>query len=274
MLEAKENCAHLEEVDEQTFVRFSQYAYTGDYDAADPIPPPAPDIGNEGHDALDQLNVVEAEPVAIENVTEADYEAGVLAEATLLEPSFELDPRPPSEDVWSSRRHLVRKGKKKKYEYRSMSPEAVPSRSKGSELWQNFNERAEAVSLPEFQPRENREPCEDYTEVFLCHARLYVFADVYDIPPLRNLSLHKLQRTLARFTLYDERVGDIIELLRYAYSNTAERTVSMEKLRSLVTHYAACKVEDLSGNDQFGSLLEEFGDFAKDLVHYMLKRLD
>jgi hypothetical protein len=36
MLEAKERCATLQETDEATFVRFSQYAYTGDYDAADP----------------------------------------------------------------------------------------------------------------------------------------------------------------------------------------------------------------------------------------------
>ena len=36
MSEAKEGCAFLEDVEESTFVRFSQYAYTGDYTAADP----------------------------------------------------------------------------------------------------------------------------------------------------------------------------------------------------------------------------------------------
>jgi len=36
MSEAKEGCALLEDVEEQTFVQFSQYAYTGDYVAADP----------------------------------------------------------------------------------------------------------------------------------------------------------------------------------------------------------------------------------------------
>ena len=34
--EAKVGCALLEDVEEQTFVQFSQYAYTGDYSAADP----------------------------------------------------------------------------------------------------------------------------------------------------------------------------------------------------------------------------------------------
>jgi len=36
MSEEKEGCAWLEDVEEHTFVRFSQYAYTGDYVAADP----------------------------------------------------------------------------------------------------------------------------------------------------------------------------------------------------------------------------------------------
>lgn len=37
MSEAREGCALLEGIDEDTFVRFCQYAYTGDYVAADPI---------------------------------------------------------------------------------------------------------------------------------------------------------------------------------------------------------------------------------------------
>ena len=36
MSEAKEGCALLEDVEKSIFVRFSQYAYTEDYTAADP----------------------------------------------------------------------------------------------------------------------------------------------------------------------------------------------------------------------------------------------
>lgn len=36
MSEAKEGSALLEDIDEHTFVRFSQYAYTGDYATPDP----------------------------------------------------------------------------------------------------------------------------------------------------------------------------------------------------------------------------------------------
>lgn len=36
MTDAKERCALLQDVDKRTFIRFSQYAYIGDYVAADP----------------------------------------------------------------------------------------------------------------------------------------------------------------------------------------------------------------------------------------------
>ena len=71
-------------------------------------------------------------------------------------------------------------------------------------------------------PRSNMHPQENYTEVFLSHARLYVFAEKYDIQPLKKLSRQKLQHTLAIYTLYPERVGDITTLLKYVYVNTAE----------------------------------------------------
>jgi hypothetical protein len=69
-----------------------------------------------------------------------------------------------------------------------------------------------------------------------------------------------LQRTLAEFTLYDERIGDIINLLRYSYSNTTDRSESIDDLRLLVVHYSACVVEDLSRSNEFQLLLEEVGE--------------
>ena len=113
--------------------------------------------------------------------------------------------------------------------------------SKKSELWGNFKSKANSTSKPAFQPRKNRESCEDYTEVFLCHARLYVFADKYDVGPLRDLSLHKLQRTLAEFILDDKRAEDIVNLLRYNYSNITDCSESIDDLRLLVDG-ALCQI--------------------------------
>jgi hypothetical protein len=151
---------------------------------------------------------------------------------------------------------------------------AMASQSKKSKLWDNSKNEVDSTSKPGFQPRKNRESCEGYTEVFLCHARLYVFADKYDIGPLKDLSLYKLRRTLAEFTLFDKRVGDIINLMRYSYLNTANLAESVDSLRLLIIHYAECVVEDMAGNDGFRSLLKESGSLARDLVEQMLKRLD
>lgn len=68
--------------------------------------------------------------------------------------------------------------------------------------------------------RANEGPDEDYIPVFLGHARVYVFAEKYDIQDLKLLALQKLQHQLAIHTLYIERVCEIMSLLKYVYANT------------------------------------------------------
>jgi len=72
---------------------------------------------------------------------------------------------------------------------------------------------------------------------------------------------------------YEERVGDIVDLMQYSYLNTADRSGLVDALRLLVIHYAACVVEDLARSIEFLSLLEEAGSLARDLVEQMLKRV-
>lgn len=295
MSEAKEGCALLEDVDEHTLIRFSQYAYTGDYNAADPdivldssmigeteavtdFAAPrqtSPDAaGNSDLIAEDAVSNADVERVA-EEITTTDipghnprlFEFGDVRE--LPYGSFQRS-------VISSR-DRKRKGKTAKSdEYGLDLVEPIPSvrKSKKCELWDRFKDRAYTISVPVFHARKNRESCEDYTEVFLCHARLYVFAEKYDIWSLKQLSLHKLQRTLIGFTLYEERVRDVVELMRYSYLNTADRSESVDELRTLVVHYGACVVEHLARSPQFQLLLEEVGQLARDLVAQMIKRLD
>ncbi len=248
MSEAKEGCALLDDVDEHTFVRFSQYAYTGDYAPRDP------DI------------LLSSSAIATTTTT-----LNMLAlHQPVFRPPWSLNEEPPeptfNEFTWS------RKQKKNKEPRVFEFVEA--SQSKRSILWEDFKGKAYPISGPIFQPRKNHEPCEDYIEVFLGHARLYVFADKYDVERLRVLTLHKLHRTLAEFTLHGERVGDIVELMRYSYSNTADRSGPIDDLRSLVIHYAACIAEDLTQSKDFRSLLEEASPLAGDLFEQMLRRLD
>lgn len=120
-----------------------------------------------------------------------------------------------------------------------------------------------------FPARKNTEGCEDYTEVFLCHAKLYIMADTYDIPALKQLSLHRLHATLKDFTLYPSRMNDIATLAKYVFENT----VPEDKIRDMITLYYACIVEDARKHDGLKTLIEEIPDFAFGLIDKMSDRL-
>ena len=108
------------------------------------------------------------------------------------------------------------------------------------------------------QPRPNNHHEEDYSEVFLGHARLYVFADKYDIEDLKVLAREELHATLAVvFTMYRQRTSDIVALLRYVYANTAETKSGVEDLRSLMTGYIGAEIETLIKDKDLEALMSE-----------------
>lgn len=121
-----------------------------------------------------------------------------------------------------------------------------------------------------FSPRKNTESCEDYTRVFLCHAKLYVLGDTYDVPQLRQLSLHRLHVTLKFFTLYPSRLDDLAALARYVFENTAPD----DKIRDMITLYYACIIEDASKHDGLKSIIDDFPEFAFGLISRMSARLE
>lgn len=93
------------------------------------------------------------------------------------------------------------------------------------------------------------------------------------IEALKTLSLHKLYKTLATFTPYSTRLGDIVELVRYTYAHTPDLAHEMDDLRSLVMEYLTCEVTSLIHSPEFDPLVEQGGPFARDLVHVMMKRI-
>ena len=108
-------------------------------------------------------------------------------------------------------------------------------------------------------PRMNSGPEEDYTNVFLSHARVFVFAEKFDIQPLKALALDRLHGTLHSFWLYPECTGDIIALLKYVYANTGEPMDGVKDLRSLLKLYMACSKYTLMEDQGFRDLLIEDG---------------
>lgn len=108
---------------------------------------------------------------------------------------------------------------------------------------------------------------EDFTPFLLCHARLYVLAEKYQIRRLKALSIYKLYHTLLDYRVYPERFCELIELIRYVYSdeNTPDGDDPVDELRALVARYVnlTSVVRVIGTCPEFSALLEEGGAFVK-----------
>lgn len=289
MAEAQKGFAVLEDVDEETFVRFVQWAYSGyysppDFDTInDESSSEAPD--EEGDAVIRRRpEVFEVEPVdesiAVADAIEAESVNESIAVVEVIEESLD-EPIPVAEDPydhgWSFGGGGRRKVSKQKKNISFFDPKPPPGQSAKDALKESFIERKttvrrESIAIP--PPRPNQDPVEDYTNIFLSHARLYVFADKYDIRSLKLLALEALQNTLAIFTLYSERTGDIIELLRYIYGNTGESVFDVEDLRTLITHYIGFEMDTLMGDESFKELMvDDGGPLLGDFMRMVLKRI-
>lgn len=132
-----------------------------------------------------------------------------------------------------------------------------------------------AEMLQRFEPRCNSSSRHNFTCIFLAHARLYTFADMRLVQPLKSLALHKLHKTLRGFQLYERRIGDVLELARYAYDHGPARTSdgAIDDLRNLVVQYIACELDTIGKHEEFRNLMEEGGEFVGDFWSIVQKSL-
>ncbi|UKZ81768.1 hypothetical protein TrVFT333_009541 [Trichoderma virens FT-333] len=269
MRESDEHRVYWEDTDEKTFLRFGEWAYTGDYK------PEEPEI------LLDSSQIDDGLP-KIELIHEPAAKSLAL---------FKPDETENDVNWQHCRRKLtngytttVACGECNSHFTSSYCPSCgsarysncklcrgVSGKEKKQAMIDKFNNNsAYASPTTTHTPRKNTESCEDYSEVFLSHARLYTLADKYDIPDLRNFSIHKLYATLKEFALYPGRMGDIIGLAKYSFTNT----IVGDKLRTLLANYCACIVEDICKRQDFQELINEAPDFACELIREMSVRLD
>ena len=124
------------------------------------------------------------------------------------------------------------------------------------------------------QPRPNKASSEEYTEVFLCHARLYVFADKYDIQGLKVLAMEDLHAVLAVYTLHKECTGDITSLLQYIYAETPETKEGVDDLRTLMIQYIEIEIGTLIKDEGLSDLMiQDGGCMLADFLKVMRKKL-
>ncbi|PVH96484.1 hypothetical protein DM02DRAFT_535188, partial [Periconia macrospinosa] len=127
--------------------------------------------------------------------------------------------------------------------------------------------------LKHFEPKLNDAENQNFTPVFLAHARLYCFAHLHLIEPLKALTLKKLHKKLIDFELYSKRIGDIVELARYAYSNPdlpdRNNDGIINELRKLVVEYIMCEIDIIGRHNKFINYMEEGGEFVGDFWRVM-----
>jgi hypothetical protein len=263
MAESLAKSATLEHVEEEDFLRFCQFAYLGDY-----FTPPYTSQATNGivlpHQGLNGKDDIQS------HEEELDFSRAALKkkkkkksrwveesedeEGPLPSPPPPPPPSPPQTPIWTSWGIIVSSTE-------SYSIETLRRR---------FADRKFCKELPRqvifntCEPVSNSNSTQDYTSVFLAHARLYVFADKYLVEPLKQLVLRKLHQTLVGFELYPERIGDVVELVRFVYSDDNMSGNGVNELRALVTMYIASRVQKFHESDSFLDLLQEGGDFVRD----------
>ena len=92
---------------------------------------------------------------------------------------------------------------------------------------------------------------------------------------MKTLALEELHETLATYTLYRGRTGDILALLRYVYANTGQSARGGEDLRMLLRDYLGYKMSDLMKDGQFKVLIvEDGGPLLEDFIKMVAKRIN
>ena len=191
--------------------------------------PPSPDTS-----ATEKMNEVRTRG-SVDDVAPEAIDVGI----TVDEPDF----------GWGGFGSLPTKTKDKKARKNEFSCCSQHSSSSRQSLRQAFISRSyeafrSAVPIPPARKNENEN--EDYADVFLGHAQLYVFANNYLIHDLKTLALENLHETLKIFELYSYRTGDIISLIRYVYGNTQiPDNGKTEPMRALLAEYISFEIDIL-----------------------------
>ncbi len=176
-----------------------------------------------------------------------------------------------------------KKASKKMYSIRSPDvpkPEGNRKRLREAFISRPYKTFRSAIPIPPARMNENKN--EDYTDVFLAHARLYVFANNYLICDLKMLALENLHETLKNFHSFSHCTQDIISLIHYVYENTKILDDGeIEPMRAILAEYVSFEMDILMKDSAFNDLVtgDEFLDAEQrrslfdDYIAAVLKRI-
>ena len=258
MKECKEGRAPLKYIDKSTFARFVEFIYTGDYNPAEPSePPPAPpeDSNASGDDV--------AQPTA---AAEVDAQSDI-------PDAFEVPP-PMSDITWDDWDQSSKRSKTKVRKLDDGFSDRPITEAQKPKLPISTLEVVIEQPLPTsstFVP--NRSWSLDFLPVFLSHAQVYVFADVYGVTNLQRLAARRLDEALSAFSHSPDSPTSITQLIQYIYDHTPARKENVDVLQTIVTNFAANNIETLGDSSDFRNLIRDGGSFAVSLMCKMRDRI-
>ena len=170
-------------------------------------------------------------------------------------------------DDWGSFTTPKKKKKKKEVSLRVALKEKFIA-------WEDDHVLPEVNAVSLASTRSNTAPDEDYTNVLLSHAQLYVFGEKYDIKALQQLSLRKLRHTLATFTLYQERVDDILSLIRYTFAETGPTRHGESSIRTMLMFYVSTEMEVLDSHGEIKGMLAEDPEMMNDFLAILTMKIN
>ncbi|KAJ6112293.1 hypothetical protein N7523_002115 [Penicillium sp. IBT 18751x] len=120
---------------------------------------------------------------------------------------------------------------------------------------------------PEFEKDFSNDPFTSYAAVFLSHAEIHHVGVRTGWVSLIVLSLYRLLQLLEKFTLFEERTGDIVQLLEFVF----EDSEYMESLEDMLQDYIVWNVEMMMRNADFKSFLERNSSLEQTVFRSMWK---
>lgn len=261
--------AELGNIEEETFIRFLQYAYTGKYDEGEVQAPPA---------------------------DKGPIEASAAGPGPEPEPEPEPVPKPvkPAYDSWgfgtssSAKKNLKRKGPKTarwdEHTYVEPAEEATPIRTTPEGIYdqttrtivfealsQKFATRvsilaAGGISIPANKIQVGGPAT---SNPYLLHAKVFVFADYWGVTGLKEVSLRKLSSALQEVGLLvnTKWVRDrLVALVEYCYEEPRP-----EELVSLVHLYASFRLPQLWESEKFQELFRRHAELSVALMRAVVE---
>lgn len=253
MTEAVNEVASLADVEAETFVRFIQWAYTGSYHVGRDNNNNNNNSNNKNFNNADVRESAMDDELLYDSVHLKEVFGKKTKKKKFVYGDDDFAPRPPPE-------HLRRAFSGRDYPvFESSLTPSYPFDYNNSNNSNNNINSTNNIDINNSKPK-----------AFLLHAKIFVFAEKYDLQALKMLSIHNLHYLLSHYQIFSQHIPDIVNLIRYSYENTQ---ASSDPLRELLASYVELEMAMLIEAKSFEELLEEGGEFVADFLKKVKNRI-